>query len=197
MICKYYEEFPPPGEMHIIFTLYVRSISSGPCSAERAIHLQILWLQKSLHQTIHWLFLSKVIHLCNESDTEPASSALPAATHSSLKDGTEGTSILIFHPQVIHPWTSSFPGTPASEMLIKLHKLFFLDSGCLRVGAKARPPVLRRLSICPQFPGLCLWNVNPGFSGLAVCLPNTRPLQLEEAVVPMVRNMGSGEMLPF
>lgn len=65
--CNYHEAFQPPGQIHA-YHFYFRgevNLFGAPFSTEIAIHLLILWLHKSLHQTVHRLVLSKMSHLCN------------------------------------------------------------------------------------------------------------------------------------
>lgn len=67
LFAKYHEKFPPPAEIHAYHFHFICEVNlfRVPFSTEIAIHLLILWLHKPLHQTIHRLFLSKAIHLCN------------------------------------------------------------------------------------------------------------------------------------
>jgi len=94
-----------------------------------------------------------------------------------LKDGKDGPSVLTF---TLKSFTHGVPfvlGIPASRLLIKLPKLLFTDSGCLRVVRAGHI----HLVYCPSVPDYSdpgSRTVSLGLPGLAVCSPNTCPIQL-------------------
>ena len=124
---------------------------------------------------------------------KPGQFSLSVAIHSSLKDGKDGPSILIFTPKSFTRGVPVVFGVPTSGLLIKLPKLLFTDSGCLRVprASHAHPANCPSVSV---FLDPVSGTVSLGFPGLTVCLPKHLPTVAGQRQCCLaVRNMGSNK----